>query len=93
MSYKAIIKDASNILVTSTSASMQICILQGSASGTPVYKEKQNVITDANDLVIIEMGASMTTDDFSAIDPEGMYVYEIFSNNNQFENGKLIINR
>jgi len=39
MSYQAVIRDASDNLVTDTQVGMQISILQGSASGTAVYVE------------------------------------------------------
>ena len=56
MSYQAVIRDASNALVTNTSVGMQISILQGSASGTVVYTETQTPSTNANGLVSIEIG-------------------------------------
>ena len=45
MSYQAVVRDASNSLVTSKPVGMQISILQGSVSGTPVYEETQNPTT------------------------------------------------
>ncbi len=68
MSYQAVIRDASDNLITDTQVGMQISILQGSASGTAVYVETQEPTTNANGLVSIEIGAGTTGDDFSAID-------------------------
>lgn len=68
MSYQAIIRDASDNLVTDQVVGMQISILQGSASGTAVYAETQTPTTNANGLVSVEIGTGTTSDDFSAID-------------------------
>lgn len=68
MSYQAIVRNASDNLVTNAIIGMQISILQGSATGTAVYVETQTTTTNANGLVAIEIGTGTTTDDFSAID-------------------------
>jgi len=68
MSYQAVIRDASDNLITDTQIGMQISILQGSASGTAVYVETQEPTTNANGLVGIEIGTGTTSDDFTAID-------------------------
>ena len=65
MSYQAVIRDASNNLVTSHSVGMKISILQGSATGTVVYTETQTPTTNANGLVSIEFGDGTG---FSSID-------------------------
>ena len=56
MSYQAIIRNASNSLVTNQLVGMQISILQGSVSGTAVYVETQTSTTNVNGLVCIEIG-------------------------------------
>jgi hypothetical protein len=68
MSYQAVIRDASDNLITDTQIGMQISILQGSASGTVVYVETQEPTTNANGLVSIEIGTGTTSDDFTTID-------------------------
>jgi len=69
MSYQAVVRDASNVLVTSQTVGMQISILQGSASGTAVYVETQTPTTNANGLVSIEIGAgTVVSGDFNSID-------------------------
>ncbi len=69
MSYQAVIRDASNALVTGTPVGMQISILQGSSSGTAVYVETQTPSTNANGLVSIEIGAgTVVSGTFSTID-------------------------
>ena len=68
MSYQAVIRDASNELVSNQSVGMQISILQGSASGTVVYTETQTPTTNANGLLSIAIGEGSTNYDFSSID-------------------------
>jgi hypothetical protein len=69
MSYQAVIRDASDNLITDTQIGMQISILQGSASGTAVYVETKTPTTNANGLVNIEIGAgTVVSGDFTAID-------------------------
>lgn len=69
MSYQAVIRDASNNLVTNQLIGMQISILQGSVFGTYVYVETQSPYTNANGLVTIEIGdGTIESGDFSAID-------------------------
>jgi hypothetical protein len=65
MSYQAVIRNASGDLVKSTKIGMQISILQGSATGTAVYIEKQSPTTNTNGLVSIEIGGGAG---FEAID-------------------------
>jgi uncharacterized protein (TIGR02145 family) len=62
MSYQAVIRDASDNLVTSQTVGMQISILQGSASGTAVYVETQTPTSNANGLVSIEIGGGVGFD-------------------------------
>ena len=69
MSYQAVIRDASDNLITDTQIGMQISILQGSASGTAVYVETQVPTTNANGLVSLEIGAgTVESGDFATID-------------------------
>jgi len=69
MSYQAVIRNTSDVLVTNTSIGMQISILQDSASGTAVYTETQTPTTNANGLVNIEIGAgTVVSGDFTTID-------------------------
>jgi len=69
MSYQAVIRDASDNLVTERSIGMQISILQGSASGTEVYVERQFPGTNANGLVSIEIGTgTIVSGELSAVD-------------------------
>ena len=69
MSYQAVVRDASNALVTSQGVGMQLSILQGSVSGTAVYVEKQTPTTNINGLVSLEIGSGIVVSgDFSTID-------------------------
>lgn len=93
MSYQVVIRNSSNALVTSSTVGMQVSILQGSISGTEVYKEiySPNPQTNVNGLVTLEIGSgtpvigSFATIDWSAgsyfikteIDPLGGTSYTI----------------
>ena len=68
MSYQAVIRNTTNVLVTSAPVGMQISILQGSASGPSVYVEKQIPTTNANGLVSLEIGTgAVVSGNFSTI--------------------------
>ncbi|HOK52570.1 MAG TPA: FISUMP domain-containing protein, partial [Bacteroidales bacterium] len=79
MSYQAIIRDASDSLITNTQVGMQISILQGSATGTAVYVEKQTPTTNANGLVSLEIGSgTIVSGSFASIDwANGPYFIKI----------------
>jgi uncharacterized protein (TIGR02145 family) len=69
MSYQAVVRDASDNLITNTQIGMQISILQSSASGTAVYVETQEPTTNTNGLVSLEIGSgTVVSGDFTAID-------------------------
>ncbi|MFT6922959.1 MAG: hypothetical protein ACJA1C_001967 [Crocinitomicaceae bacterium] len=69
MSYQAVVRNSSNALVTTQVVGMQISILQGSTSGTPVYVETQTPTTNANGLVSLEIGTgTVVNGDFTTID-------------------------
>lgn len=69
MNYQAVIRDASDNLVTSQQIGMQISILQGSASGSAIYVETQESSTNTNGLVSIEIGTgAVESGDFTTID-------------------------
>lgn len=59
MSYQAVIRNASNNLIVSSTVGMRISILQGSAVGTAVYVETQTPLTNANGLVSLEVGTGV----------------------------------
>ena len=58
MSYQAIIRNSSNVLITNTAIGMRVSILQGSTSGTVVFQEffNPNPQTNSNGLVTVEIG-------------------------------------
>ncbi|MCX6148551.1 MAG: tail fiber domain-containing protein [Candidatus Kapabacteria bacterium] len=61
MNYQAIIRDASNKLITNQTVGVRLTILQGSSSGTEVYKEvyNPNPRTNSNGLLMIEVGVGV----------------------------------
>ena len=56
ISYQAVLRNASNGLVTSSTVGMKISILQGSATSSAVYSETHSTSTNANGLVSLEIG-------------------------------------
>ncbi len=71
MSYQAVVRNSSDQLVVNQSIGMRISILQGSETGTEVYKEifNPNPQTNQNGLVSIEIGGGIPlTGIFSNID-------------------------
>jgi hypothetical protein len=87
LSYQAVIRNASNALVTNQAVGMKISILRGSAAGTEVYTETQTPTTNANGLVSIEIGNGTGFDTISwgidtyfiktETDPSGGTTYNI----------------
>ena len=69
MSYQAVIRDADDALLSNQIVGMQISILQGTASGTPVYEEIQTPTTNDNGLLSIEIGGgTVVSGSIAAID-------------------------
>jgi len=58
MSYQAVIRDATDHLVVNHTVGMRISILQGSATGFPVYSEVLTPSTNVNGLVSVEIGGA-----------------------------------
>lgn len=67
-SYQAVVRDTDSKLVQNHNVGMRFTVLQGSSTGTAVYTETHNTVTNVNGLVAAEIGGGATTDDFSAID-------------------------
>ena len=55
-SYQAVVRNASNQLVTNTLVGIRISILQNSATGNVIYSETQMLSTNANGLVTLNIG-------------------------------------
>lgn len=69
LSYQAIVRNSSNLLISNTQVGMKISILQGSVSGSAVYEETQTPTTNINGLVSIEIGnGTVVSGNFSTID-------------------------
>ena len=55
-SYQAVVRNASNQLVTNAPVSVRVSILQGGADGTALYVETHTAVTNANGLLTLEIG-------------------------------------
>jgi len=91
MSYQAVVRNSSFTLVVNSPIGMKVSILQGSATGTPVYVETQTATTNGNGLVTLQIGGgtlvsgSMATINWAAgpffikteTDPAGGVTYSI----------------
>jgi uncharacterized protein (TIGR02145 family) len=68
MSYQAVIRNSSDVLVANQAVGMRISILQTTATGTAVYVETQTPTTNINGLVSLEIGTGTpVTGIFAAI--------------------------
>ena len=54
--YQAVVRNASNALVTNAQVGVRVSILQGSAAGSAVYVETHTATTNANGLLTLEIG-------------------------------------
>ena len=66
--YQAVLRDASGAIMASEAVTVDISILQGSASGTSVFTEQHNVTTTAQGLINLNIGSveDLSVVDFSA---------------------------
>ena len=69
MSYQAVIRNASNALVSNHAVGIKISILQGTTTGSSVYTETHTVTTNANGLASLQIGGgTVVSGTFSSID-------------------------
>tara|TARA_Y100000782_G_scaffold115500_1_gene159214 strand:+ start:3040 stop:4182 length:1143 start_codon:yes stop_codon:yes gene_type:complete len=67
--YQAVVRDANNALLNTQQIGVQVSILQGSATGTPVYVETHAPTTNVNGLVSLEVGeGAVVSGTFNTID-------------------------
>ncbi len=67
MSYQAVIRNASDVLVANQNVGIRITVLQGSVNGTNVYSETHTAATNINGLLSLEIGNGVTSGNFSII--------------------------
>ena len=60
INYKAILKDTNGNVLADTYMTVQFTVHQGSATGAIVYEESHNYTTDANGLLILNIGTATT---------------------------------
>ena len=56
-SYQAVVRNASNEIITNAPVGVKVSILKTSAAGTVVYAETQTATTNANGLISIQIGS------------------------------------
>ena len=75
--YQAVLRDASNAVISNQAVGVRLTIEQGSAGGTVIYTETFSPTTNSYGLVNLEIGTGTTTDNFTAIDwANGTYFIE-----------------
>jgi len=75
MSYQAVLRNAGNALVSNAPVAIRVSVLQGSATGTAVYVERQTLTTNVNGLATFEIGSgTIISGTFSGINwASGVY--------------------
>lgn len=68
INYKALIKDGSGNVVANSFVFVQFTIYQGAGESNMVYQETHTPNTDANGMVMLNVGEGTTSDNFSGID-------------------------
>ncbi len=69
MSYQAVVRKTTGELMINQAVGMKISILQGSATGTPVYVETHTTTTNSNGMATIEIGGgTIVSGTFTGID-------------------------
>jgi len=66
--YQAVVRDASNTILTDQAVGFQLTIQEGSIGGTAVYTETFTPTSNSYGIINIEIGTGTTVDDFSTID-------------------------
>ena len=74
-SYQAVVRNASNALVTNAPVGVRISVLQGGVAGTLVYMETHTAVTNQNGLMTLTIGSgNLLQGDFTGIDwANGLY--------------------
>jgi hypothetical protein len=69
MSFQAVMRNANNEIISKRNIGIQISVLQGTSNGIIVYTESQNVISDFNGLISLQIGTgNVSFGTFSNID-------------------------
>lgn len=56
ISYQAVVRNLSNVLISNTSIGIKVSILSGNSAGTPVYVETHTATTNQNGLLTLRIG-------------------------------------
>ncbi len=86
--YQAVLRDASGVVMASEAVTVDISILQGSASGTSVFTEQHSVTTTAQGLINLNIGS---VEDMSSVDwSSATYFIEISVNSTVMGTSQLL---
>ena len=86
--YQAVLRDASGAIMASQAVTVDISILQGSASGTSVFTEQHSVTTTAQGLINLNIGSE---NDLSVVDwSADIYFIEISVNSTVMGTSQLL---
>lgn len=66
--YQSVIRNAAGEIIANQNIGIQLSILEGSDTGTPVYTETWNLTTNQFGLITLNVGEGTSNDDFSSID-------------------------
>lgn len=67
MSYQAVVRNATNELITNQEIGVRVSVLKDTPEGPAVYTETQKIVTNANGLLSLMIGDGISQDDFSSI--------------------------
>lgn len=88
--YQAVLRNASGNIRVSASVSIDIAIIQGSTTGTEVFIETHNTVTNEFGLVNLEIG-SINTSGFAAIDwTNGPYYLKVSVDGTEMGTSQLL---
>ncbi len=68
INYQAVVRDASNNILTNQAVGIRMTIQQGSIGGTSIYTETFASTTNAYGLINLIIGSGVTSDNFTTID-------------------------
>ncbi len=89
--YQAVLRDANGQIRANQNVALQLSIIEGEATNTPVYTETHNVNTNLIGLVNVNVGTGTTTDDFGNINwSKGSHFLKVSVDGTEFGTSQLL---